>query len=149
MAKQAGMDLAALDDVITGVQSLDQANYMLVQNTEKEIGDWYRQARDNPRLLQDPMFQMKLANLNNVPQKLAQAQNKVTEYVTTLNKGMADGTASDWHKQELNQLSAFFGVKDPVTGKISPNVVFKNDERGNTVAMARDAEGNLFRTNVL
>ena len=149
LATKAGLDLNSLEDVITGIDTVDQINYMAVDKARNQMGDIYRQFMSNPKLQSDVGLQMKLSRLRQLPKLLKDAETKISGYAQQMSKGFADGTISEWDRGKMKQLSAFFGTRNPDTGRITPNYMIEFDNQGNAFAIGKDEDGSLFKTNVV
>ena len=149
LAKQAGFDLASVEDVITGVDTIDQINYMAVAKARDQMGDIYRQMMANPKLQSDVGLQMRLSRLRQFPKLLKDAEAKITTHAQEMSKGFADGSISEWDRGKMKQLSAFFGTRDADSGRITPHYMVEFDAQGNAFALGRDEDGDLFKMNVV
>ena len=140
MMEKFGQDMASLENVITGVKSIDEINYDFYNQGKSELGEMYRQLQSNPNLGSDPQFMMKKMNLLKAPVIHKAYQDKVVQRIQTLTDAVANGTASKWMEQELSELQAQFGQYDE-NGEYTPQFTFAIDKKtGESYAIIRPIE---------
>ena len=147
LATQAAQDISSIQPVITGIRSVDEINYRATDIAQKRIGDIYRKFKSDPKAQADVGLRMQLSNLKAFPKILKSAEGKLTQYAQDLAKGFADGTYSNWDREKLNELEAFFGVTDE-NGRTTPNYVIDFDDQGNMIAKGITGDGRFFTKSI-
>lgn len=137
-----GEDMSTLEQVVTGVQSIDEVNYDYFNQGQRQLGDMYRQLRENPALARNPQFMMRKQQILRSPQILKAFQEKTTARIEQLTQGLADGTLSKAMEAELEELRSYYGVKQE-DGSYAPNFVLRYDKMGNTHAIVKRPDGKL------
>lgn len=138
-------DIATIEPVITGIQSVDEINYRAVGNAQKRIGDIYRELMDNPEPNRKRELNMELANLRSMPKTLKEMEKPMAESYSAFLKGYSEGTISEWDEDKGEEFQAFFGVKGE-DGKITPNYIIDFDDKGAMVAKGITESGKYFET---
>ena len=147
LAASYAEDMSGINMDFTGIKSVDQINMDFVNTSKQQLGNMYRQMRENPGLASDPNFMLKMANLKNGAKLIAQAQGPVTKYATQLGEGMQDGTLSDANQQQLDEMEAIFGIRNE-DGTYSPNYRIVHDEQGMPMMIGKTKDGRIFRKSV-
>lgn len=143
LAEGMATDIANVKEVISGVRSVDEVNTRLMSNVRQEIGDIYRMFRDDPMAQRDFNLQLRLANLRQTPQLVAQAQEKLTAYVKDVTQGVQTGKYSEAMRGELDELEALFGYEGE-DGKITPNYVIDLNDDGTMRVRGIKRDGQYF-----
>lgn len=138
-------DIATIEPVITGIQSVDEINYRAVGNAQKRIGDIYRELMDNPDPNRKRELNMELANLRSMPKTLKEMEKPMAESYAAFLKGYSEGTISEWDEDKGEEFQAFFGVKGQ-DGKITPNYIIDFDDKGTMIAKGITEQGKYFET---
>ena len=141
-----GEDMSSLEQVITGVGSIDDVNYNYFSETQRELGDMYRALQNDPRLARDPNFMRRKSQLLNSPKILQAFQKRITDRITTITEAVSNGTASKAMEAELDELKSYYGGKNldkdgNWDGTYSPQFTLKNDRNGNMYALVRTPNG--------
>jgi len=109
LANKFGDDYAALGEVVTKTKSIDEAFARGINSARDLMGDIYKNAENDPTVMNTMDWQMKKANLTNYSKNLKLVSDRYTEYASMVSKGMQDGELSNWNKDELNDLNSIFG----------------------------------------
>lgn len=147
MSEKFDAELQALEPVITGVQSVDEINYQAFSDSASQLGEIHRQILANPSMAMDPNLRMRRANLINSPKILKAAEARITSQYQKLTEGLANGTLSGWEKDQLDEMQAYYGVKQE-DGTYSPNYIIKYDDKGQMYFAVKGADGRLSRKSV-
>jgi len=128
--KAFGMSYEDLQDVITGIDSLDQPMSAGVNSAASMLGVMHKQANANFRLLRDPVFMRRKSNLEGFSKTLAAISERYANYAQVVGEGFQKGELSEWSSGALGEADAVFRKLDlaitanPETGK--PLVVFRD-----------------------
>ena len=140
LAKEAGVSLSTLNEVISGIKSIDQANALGVSKARDFMYDIYKQIEADPRKAADVEYQLKLANARGFADKLSKAQNAYATFAKDFSEGYGKGTYSKWNQGRMNQLSAIFERND---------FTVDIDDNGNPVAIVKNGENDYERINLV
>ena len=140
LAKEAGVSLSTLNEVISGVKSIDQANALGVSKARDFMYNIYKEIESDPRKAGNVEYQLKLANARKFADKLSKAQNAYATFAQDFSKGYGDGTYSKWNQGRMDQLSAIFERND---------FTIDIDKSGNPVAIVKNKEDDYEKINLV
>lgn len=134
LANKFGKDFAALNDIVTKTKSIDEAFARGVNSARDLMGDIYKQAEQDPTVMNTMEWQRKKANLTNYSKNLKTVSDRYTQYADMIGKGMQDGSLSRWNQSTLNDLNSIYS---------QANLDVKTDqETGLPIAVIAEVDDN-------
>lgn len=138
--KDSGI-LDPLDQVVTGVKSLNEINSLILSKAMDEqlkIANGIKSGEINPN---DPTVAIRIANLKKVPEKLKNSQDVFVQRSSDWKDRWDKGEISNWDRGKMDKFSAFLGVEDPETGQLTPNFTYMMDENYNLYGIGKGQSG--------